>query len=162
MTVNVILLILMILMALWAVTAGRIIKAAIGLALTSAILAIIMFRLASPMAAVFELSVCAGLISVIFFVTISFTRRLSNESVEEARKAKFLKFWYLPFILIIAGIALWLNPKPLDILPPTITQTADVSSMLWNIRHFDMFGQVVILLAGAFGVAVLFKGSREC
>ncbi|MDD5730401.1 MAG: hypothetical protein PHN57_04670, partial [Candidatus Omnitrophica bacterium] len=61
MGINAFLLIAMVLAALWAVMATRLLRAAIALALTSVILTVIMFRLNSPLAAVFELSVCAGL-----------------------------------------------------------------------------------------------------
>ena len=56
----------MLLCCLWAVMARGLLRAAIALATTSVVLAIIMFRLDSPLAAVFELSVCAGLITVVF------------------------------------------------------------------------------------------------
>ena len=50
------------------------ITAAICLALTSVSLAVILFILHAPWAALFELSVCAGLVTVIFASTISMTR----------------------------------------------------------------------------------------
>jgi hypothetical protein len=37
----------------------------------------------------------------------------------------------------------------------------DVRNLLWNTRHLDLFGQVVMLLAGALGVVVLFKESKK-
>jgi len=64
MTTDVILLTLLVLAALWTVMSSRIVRAAVGLAITSVILSIIMFHLKSPLAAVFELSVCAGLFSL--------------------------------------------------------------------------------------------------
>jgi ethanolamine transporter EutH len=33
-----------------------------------------------------------------------------------------------------------------------------VREVLWNQRHLDLLGQIAVLLAGAFGVVVLFKG----
>jgi hypothetical protein len=32
-----------------------------------------------------------------------------------------------------------------------------VREVLWMERHLDLFGQIAVLLAGAFGVVVLFK-----
>ena len=46
------------------------------------VLAILMFRLTRPSAAVFELSVCAGLIPVIFISAISLTQRLKRDEAK--------------------------------------------------------------------------------
>lgn len=157
MSINVILLILLVLTVLWTVMTTRLLRAVMGLAVASVILSILMYQLASPIAAVFELSVCAGLISVIFFTAISFTQRVSKGKLSTRQKERFNKFWYLPFIIVIAGIALSQNVVPIDFEVPTSVTGLDVRQVLWNLRHFDLIGQIVILLAGAFGVIVLFK-----
>jgi hypothetical protein len=33
----------------------------------------------------------------------------------------------------------------------------DVKTILWNLRHLDLLGQILILLGGTFGVVVLVK-----
>lgn len=141
----------------------RLIRSIVGLALTSAILAVIMYRLNSPLAAVFELSVCSGLISVIFVTTVSFTQRISNEKLAIRRKERLLRFWYLPIILIAAGVLLsqhLLVPHfSWPVLEPA--KELDVRNVLWNARHLDLIGQVVMLLAGALGVVVLFKEPKK-
>ena len=60
---------------LWTVMTRSLLKAALGLAVTSALIAVILFRLDSPLAAVIELSVCAGLITAVFVSAISLSRR---------------------------------------------------------------------------------------
>ena len=50
---------------------------------------LILFLLKSPLAAVFELSVCAGLITVIFISVISLTNPLSQDERSEARESMF-------------------------------------------------------------------------
>lgn len=139
----------------------RLIYSIVGLAITSVILSIIMYRLNSPLAAVFELSVCAGLISVIFIITVSFTERVSKEMLPVRRKERLTRFWYLPFIVIFAGLLLnqCLSIPHFELPPPAGQQ--DVRNTLWNLRHLDLLGQVIVLLAGAFGVAVLFKESKK-
>ena len=67
MNLNIIILIILVIAALWAAMTRSLLRSAIGLALISLILTIIMFRLHSGLAAVFELSVCAGLIRSFFF-----------------------------------------------------------------------------------------------
>lgn len=136
----------------------RLLRSVIGLALTSAVLSIIMFSLNSPLAAVFELSVCAGLISVIFITTISFTKRLSKEKFQERQKERISKYWFLPLIVLIAGVILSRFAIAQIKLPQAVAGQ-DARNVLWQMRHLDLLGQVVILLAGAFGVVILFKSA---
>jgi NADH-quinone oxidoreductase subunit J len=139
----------------------RLIRAVVGLAITSVMLSIIMFRLNSPLAAVFELSVCAGLISVIFVTTVSFTQRLTQDRLRTRMKQHFAKFWLLPIIIVIAAALLYTYTKPADFaaLPPV--QNENVRYTLWNKRHLDLLGQVAALLVAAVGVVVLFKERKN-
>ena len=157
MAINLILLSGMLLAALWTVMTIRLIRSVVGLAITSAILAMIMYRLGAPLAAVFELSVCAGLISVIFITTVSFTQRVSRERLLIRRRERFVKFWYLPVIIILAGLLLSQYLKIPQVKFPLPGREQEVRDLLWNRRQLDILGQVVILLAGVFGVVILFK-----
>jgi NADH-quinone oxidoreductase subunit J len=157
MTINIILGVALVLAAVWTVMTARLLRSVIGLALTSVILTVIMFRLNSPLAAVFELSVCAGLISAIFISCISLTQRLTDEQVAEKQKVRFSKFWLLPVILVLSGVALYQLPIPLDFHLQAAPTGSDVRNVIWNLRQLDLVGQIVILLAGAFGVVALFK-----
>ncbi|MDD5128399.1 MAG: hypothetical protein PHO40_01955 [Candidatus Omnitrophica bacterium] len=135
----------------------RLVHSVVGLALTSAILAAIIYRLDSPLAAVFELSVCSGLISVIFITTVSFTQRISKERFIVRRKERLLRFLYLPFIVIIAGLLLVRYLRIPQFSLPLSAQVTDVRLVLWNMRHLDLLGQAIIIIAGVFGVVVFFK-----
>jgi hypothetical protein len=44
---------------------------------------------------------------------------------------------------------------------PLPAHEQNVRSVLWNLRHLDLLGQVIVLLAGALGVAVFFKESKK-
>jgi len=154
-------LIAIILAALWTVISRSLLKAALGLAMTSAILTIVMFKLDSPLAAVFELSVCAGLITAIFVSTISLTRIMTHQEIMAQSKDRMKRFGVLPLIIIFVGVGMWLMTKKLSItLPPQATET-DVRKVIWNMRHLDLIGQAIMLLAGVFGVVVLFKQGKE-
>ena len=148
-----------VLAALVTVVSARLLRAVIGLALTSALLSVLMFRLHAPIAGVFELSVCAGLIPAIFLVAIGLTQRMTTEDVTIRRREKTRLFWALPLLLICAGI--FLSTKLALLIPgmppPTLTVQADVRQVLWNERHMDLLGQVAVLLAAAFSVVVLVK-----
>ncbi len=161
MTLNIIVLICLVLAALWAVMTRSLLRSAIGLALTSAILTIIMFRLDSPIAAVFELSVCSGLISVIFISVISLTAPMTKTQIIQHTKERLHRFWYLPVIVVIAGIALSLANIRLNAVIPPPEAEKDVRFVLWNLRQIDLIGQVSVLLAGVFGVVLLFKETKK-
>jgi NADH-quinone oxidoreductase subunit J len=163
MEINFILLSCLVLMSLWTVITARLIMAVVGLALTSAMLSIIIFRLDSPLAAVFELSVCAGLIPVIFITTVSFTHRLTKEGLRIRRKEKFAKFWLLPIIIVIVAVILFsYTQKPAHLVTSVSASGGrDVRYILWHTRQLDLLGQIAALLAAAVGVAVLFKEQKE-
>lgn len=155
-TVDVILLVAMLAAATWTVMAARLLRSIIGLAITSVLLTAIMFRLDAAFAGVFELSVCAGLISAIFLSTISLTRRLTAEELAVRQKQRLYRYWYLPMIMIVAGIVLYGLHFHFAI-PAHVAGEQDVRKVLWGARHLDLIGQAAVLLGGAFGVVVLFK-----
>lgn len=148
--------------AIWTVVTARMLRAVIGLALTSALLTLIMYRLNSPIAAVFELSVCAGLIPAILVSAIGLTNRLEGEALAQRKRAKLKVFALLPVVLVLAGVALWRLNVPLDFATqPSQAEGSTVQLTMWTLRQTDLVGQIAVLLAGAFGVVVLLKGNRK-
>ena len=156
-----ILVVLLVLAALATVMTGRLIRSAVALAVTSAVLAVIMFRLNSPLAAVFELSVCAGLIPAIFISVISLTRRLGPEDLKLRQKDHLKRYWFLPILVVVAAVVLSQVSFPTDVIKPATTPEPDVRIMLWSFRHVDILGMVIILLGGAFAVVALLKEFRD-
>jgi len=163
MYLEVVILILLVLAGLWAVMAPNLLKAAIGLAVASAILAIIMFSLKATLAAVFELSVCAGLITVVFISVISLTRQPAGGEGGGISPRKILRrFAFLPLVMLIAaaGLAILMNKPDFN---PGMAQAPDqdMRLVLWGRRQLDLLGQVVVLLTAVFGVVVLFKERKK-
>lgn len=159
--IDILLLVVMLITALWTVMGRSLLKATIGLAVTSAVLSIIIFRLGSPLAAVFELSVCTGLITVIFVSTISLTKPLTHNDIVALSKKRTRRFIYLPIILVIAVIALLRAGMPKALMTISTGEvTGNVAEVLWNTRQLDMFGQVILIIAGALGVVVLFTEGK--
>jgi NADH-quinone oxidoreductase subunit J len=158
MELNIALLCVMVISSFWTVMARSLIRAMLGLALTSLSIVVLMFRLDSPLAGVFELSVCTGLITVIFAATVSLTKPLNNKEIVARTKSRLKRFWFLPVLAILGGVLafFFLRLPEFFQLPPETGQ-ADVRNILWNLRHLDVIGQIVVVLAGAFGVLVLFK-----
>ena len=163
MTMDLILLGGMLLSCLWAVMARGLLRAAIALATTSVVLAIVMFRLDSPLAAVFELSVCAGLITVVFISAISLAEPKSETQLRAAMLARMKRYIMLPVLLVVVGACLALlcsQPADLPAAAAAGAPALDVRNVLWNLRRLDLLGQVIIMLTGVFGVIVLFKGKN--
>lgn len=71
---------LVLLLAVLAVHMRDLLKGALALALMSAVLAAMFYHFGAPWAAMFELSVCAGFITVLFVAVIALTEgREQNE-----------------------------------------------------------------------------------
>jgi len=160
MSLNILLVTALVAAALATIMTARLLWSAVGLALTSAILTLIMFRLGAPIAGVFELSVCAGLIPAVFISVIGLTRRLTPEELTLRKKAKLKKYGLLPVAVVLVAVALSQLKMPMDFTPIAAAET-DIRKVLWNMRYLDLLGQIVVLLAGAFGVVVLLKEPRN-
>jgi NADH-quinone oxidoreductase subunit J len=134
-------------------------KSAIALAAGSAALGIIMYELGYIWAALFEVSVCSGLVTVIFIsaISLSNTDKKDIEKVFEDTKRMSL----LPFILIAAGVVLILAALATGItLPPSDTAakvTDDLREILWNNRQADIWGQIIVMITGSLAVVVLYR-----
>jgi uncharacterized MnhB-related membrane protein len=154
--VSILILIVLVLAALITVMTTRLLSAIIALAATSAMVSIVLFRLHAPIAAVFELSVGAGLIPAIFLSVIGMTQRLTPESISARRKEKLRIYWALPIIVLLVGVAL----TQVQLVFPVSTAApvaSDVRTVIWTYRHVDLLGQILVLLGGSFGVVVLVK-----
>lgn len=157
-SINTVLLVAMLVAVLWTVMGRSLLKATIGLAATSAIISILMFRLNSPLAAVFELSVCTGLITVVFVSTISLTKPLTHKEIAELSKERHKRFGYLPILIIVTSLVLTLvRIKNNIITPPAAEIVTDVRRVMWNMRQLDMIGQILVVIVGALGVVILFE-----
>jgi NADH-quinone oxidoreductase subunit J len=151
---------LMTLFAIWAVMATDILKSALALALTSVFLSVVIFLLGSPLAAVFELSVCAGLITVVFISAISMIKPEGNtrgEDIGSRRHRRLKKYAPLPILLVIACILLWMNRVELPALSVADASALTMFEVMWDERRVDLAGQAIMILVGVFGVVVLFK-----
>ncbi|MCD6356788.1 MAG: hypothetical protein J7L66_05815 [Anaerolineaceae bacterium] len=72
---NLFLLVLMVSFSTYAIFSPHLLYSAVALGLSSCLLAIIFFDLDAPFAGGFELSIGAGLTSLLFIMTISLTER---------------------------------------------------------------------------------------
>lgn len=158
---DILILLVLVITALATVTTRSLLRAALSLAITSAIVTLVMFRMNAPFAGSFELSVCAGLIPVIFITVISITKPMTKEQTAAVQKEKWGRFKVLPFI--IAAVAILMFAFYPNLRFPLIEPKAqiDTRQIIWHVRQLDLVGQVAVLLAGAFGILILFKEKKK-
>jgi NADH-quinone oxidoreductase subunit J len=152
---------LTLLSAVWAVMTRTLMRSVIGLAATSVCVTALMFMLGANLAAAFELSVCAGLITVVFVSTVAMTQPASGEELRERTRARLRRYWPLPLVLMAVGIALAALGPGVGVALPPPAEPAEVKEVLWTQRQTDILGQVAVILSGVFGVIVLFKERKE-
>lgn len=144
----------LVLFSILAILSKDLLKSAISLAVASVLLGIVFFRMGAPYAGVFEISVVAGLITVLFILTIALTK--AEGDVRESNLAKVVfPLFFVAFIIIDALVMKGLIQK-IPALPGTAEQGA-FGDVLWKQRSFDLIGQLAIILAGVFSVLALFR-----
>jgi len=128
---------------------------AVALALASVTLSVVLFLFKANIAAVFELSVCAGLITVLFVSTISLTKN-SDQKIESRVPAAFLPFVLVLLLAIDVGLTVWLAREmlPAGQAGGTLTSFKEV---FWTTRATDIWGQVSLVLVGVFGILAIFR-----
>ncbi len=160
MTYHNLLFILVVLSAVAAVMARDLLLNALMLALVSVGTALLLFDFQAPWAGVFELSVCAGLITVLFVSAVSLIRR-EDGKVEDSRA----RFRAMPLVMGIAAIALWLYGIPffeaLENWSRFSDRTASLGTIIWDTRRFDLVGQVSMLAAGVLVIRSIFPRRKK-
>ena len=133
-------------------------KSAICLAVASLFLGILFFRMKAPYIGAFEISVVAGMITVLFIVSIALTKR--EGGVQETK----LALWAFPvFFVVFLAIDFIIMKSLIGQVPPLPSNPSQGSfgEALWKIRTFDLVGQVGIILASVMAVLALFRKRRK-
>lgn len=157
--------VVLIILAMAAVMAKSMLASAIMLALASVLVALIMFTFAAPWAAVFELSVCAGLITVLFISVISLVGK-DEKFANENR----VRFTVLPLFAALVAILGWIFVVPffeaISKYPRMADSAKNLGEIIWNARNFDLIAQILVLSAGVFIIKSIFskaprRGAKE-
>ncbi len=145
----------MLICAAMAVVARRLLVSAIWLAIASALLALLIYLLGAPELAVIELSVGAGLVTVLFVFAISI-------AVEESNMQQSLLPKWLAGIVVLVSIGLtgWLCLPDLGFNMPQLVPTR-LSTVLWELRGADVILQVILIFAGVLGVLGLLSDEQS-
>jgi len=141
--------------AIFAIRAQRLLISALWLAGTSALVAILLYILGAPEIAVIELSVGAGLVTVLFVFAINIA---GEESFGKQSLIPKPLAWLL---VILAGVLMaWmiLGPQLGRAISGAQPGFADV---LWNDRALDVVLQVVLIFAGVLGVLGLLSDAKK-
>ncbi len=151
----------MLVFGVYAVMSRSIIRSAIGLALCSACLSMAFYNMGAQVASMFELSVCSGLVTVVFIAGISFAHAPKAELMKEYNDQK--RSMALPALLIVAGvvmimIALIVGGEGLSM---TLTDESGTKELLWGARQADVWGQMAAILCGGVAITVLFREEKK-
>lgn len=132
--------------AIQAIRVWRLLYSALWLAGTSALVALEMYLLGAPEVAVIELSVGAGLVTVLFVFAI-------NIAGEETLPFQPIVPKPLAWTLVLATVMLlaWMDRSILTTQVPTIDPLY-FKTVLWENRLLDVLLQMALIFAGVLGV----------
>lgn len=148
---------IIVLSAMFSVIAKKILNSVIMLAVLSIGVSILLFVYNAPWAAVFELSVCAGLITVLFISAVSLIKHDEDEIKENRAK-------YIIFPLVLAGfIILCVTFVPEYFLKIekfsyfNKVEERKLGELIWLYRGVDIIGQITLLAASVFVIKHIFR-----
>jgi uncharacterized MnhB-related membrane protein len=138
--------------ALQAIRAERLLAAALWLAGLSALLSIFLYALGAPEIAVVELSVGAGLLTVLLVFAVSIAGDGASAARTLVPRPVAWGLIALASLLLAWTIVPWLPMQLPNAEPP-------FGRVLWHERGLDVLGQVALIFAGAIGVLGLLADS---
>ena len=131
--------------ALQAIRAKRLLTAALWLAGVSLLVSTLLYRLGAAETAVIELSVGAGLVTILFVFAIAIAG-------EDAMTGQSIVPGLLGWLLFIAVVALlgWLTVP----IQPTDSEIVEApfAVVLWQERGLDVLVQIGLIFAGVLGI----------
>jgi uncharacterized MnhB-related membrane protein len=142
-----------ILCAIQAIRAKRLLRAALWLAGVSALLSIAFYQFGASQVAVIELSVGAGLVTVLFVFAIS----IAGEEVIPTKPVVPKPLAWLLVLVAIVLIGWFILP-----LGPRASAAAETpfSAMFWQTRGLDVLIQVMLIFAGVLGLLGLLAEAK--
>lgn len=137
-----------------AVRAKRLFLSALWLAGLSALVAMILYAHGAREVAVIELSVGAGLVTVLFVFAISIAG-------EEAIGARAVIPTPLAWVLVIVSLVLLARMVVPSIGAGSPIAEPSFTSVLWQDRSLDVLVQIVLIFSGVLGVLGLLADARS-
>lgn len=145
MWIEILLVLAIILCGLQAFRVRRLLAAVLWLAVTSALVATAVYKAGAPVIAAMELSVGAGLVTVMFVFSIAIAG-------EDAMDARTLFPPALAWLLIVGAVVLlgW-SVLPIEQMEPNVSEPP-FATMLWEERGLDVLVQIGLIFAGVLGI----------
>ena len=147
------LVVLLVLLAILSIRAKRLISSAIFLAGVSALISVVFYLLNAQFVAVIELSVGAGLVTVLFVYAIN----IAGEATSEL--PSLIKKWLAATLMLIgaAMLALFLLPA---ISPDAPVPESQLTTIIWEQRAMDVLVQIVLIFSGVLGLLGLLAEAK--
>jgi len=143
----------MVICAIQAVRSAHLLNSAIWLAGCSALTAILLYMLGATQIAVIELSVGAGLVTILFVFAINITGEDPSTILPSIPRPVA---WITVIISMI--IFTWMVVPNLG-TPPYIKTELPFLTYLWSLRGTDLMLQVVLIFAGVLSILSLLSGT---
>jgi uncharacterized MnhB-related membrane protein len=125
--------------------AKRLILSTIWLACTSALVATLIYRLGAPEVAVMELSVGAGLVTVLFVFAFSIVGEITQD-LKSLVPRPLAWAVSLAAILLLGWFILPLTDSRNPVAPTSF------ATVLWDQRGLDVIAQIVLIFSGVIGL----------
>ncbi len=133
--------------------AKRLLLATLWLAVTSALVSLLLYMIGAPDVAVIELSVGAGLVTILFVFAFSI---VGEDTMDKLTIVPRPLVWIL--ILLVSFILGWYTLPLAGV--PTLPGGESFTNILWEQRGLDVLAQIVLIFSGALGLLGLLAENR--
>jgi len=130
-----------------AIRAGRLLTSALWLAGVSALVSIVFFLYGARQVAVIELSVGAGLVTVLFVFAIS----IAGDDIVDTKPVLPWPMFIGISVLFVLLLGWFILPASANLFAAAGTESS-LNDMLWNQRGLDVLVQVVLIFSGVLGL----------
>jgi uncharacterized MnhB-related membrane protein len=128
-----------------AIVSKRILSSTIYLACVSALVSVVLYLLGATQVAVMELSVGAGLVTVLLVYAVSV---VGDDALDSASViSKPLAFGMVGIVVLLLGWMVYPSIQTAETKGPI-----DLASVLWQSRVLDVWIQIVLIFSGVMGV----------
>jgi NADH:ubiquinone oxidoreductase subunit 6 (subunit J) len=138
--------------------AGKLLVSALWLAGTSAFTSLLLYLLGAQTIAVVELSVGAGLVTILFVFAIS----VAGDETMDVR-AVIPKPWAIGLVLVTVVALAWLTfaQAAVNATPAAALPAGQLADTLWQERGLDVLLQIVLIFGGVMGVLGLLADAHS-
>jgi NADH:ubiquinone oxidoreductase subunit 6 (subunit J) len=144
---NLLLVLILLVFALQAIRSKALLTSALWLAGASAMTAVLLFTYGAQLIAVIELSVGAGLVTVLFVFAIN----IAGDDAIDARPVPPLP-WIVGLAALFAALLGWFVWPAPPTAPTAVAADQTLSVVLWQARGLDLLVQVALIFSGVLGL----------